>query len=43
MTTVPLPDPDAATGRAGDGLDTALRREAPVFGAVEQALPARDR
>jgi alkylhydroperoxidase family enzyme len=34
MTTIRLPDPDEAGGRAREIFDAVLRREAKVFGAT---------
>lgn len=34
MTTIRLPDPDAAGGRAKEIFDAVLRRESKVFGAT---------
>jgi len=34
MTTIRLPDPDAAAGRTKEIFDAILRREAKVFGAA---------
>ena len=34
MTTIRLPDPDAAGGRSKEIFDAILRREAKVFGAT---------
>ena len=34
MTTIRLPDPDSARGRAKEIFDAILRREAKVFGAT---------
>ncbi|MBI1846383.1 MAG: carboxymuconolactone decarboxylase family protein [Candidatus Rokubacteria bacterium] len=34
MTTIRLPDPDEAAGRAREIYDAVLRREAKVFGAT---------
>jgi alkylhydroperoxidase family enzyme len=34
MTTIRLPDPDEASGRAKEIFDAVLRRESKVFGAT---------
>ena len=34
MTTIRLPDPDGASGRAKEIFDAVLRRESKVFGAT---------
>jgi alkylhydroperoxidase family enzyme len=34
VTTIPLPDPAAASGRTKEIFDAILRREAKVFGAT---------
>ena len=34
MTTIPLPDPDAASGRTKEIFDAILRRESKVFGTT---------